>query len=81
MSERASRWPVLEPEARYPGEILLSHGDSIPLFGSLGGEGGAAVWLLDTEDVLTCFVSKAMSSTECKLVALCMALAEGPRKF
>lgn len=84
---RAADWPRVAPEPRYPGQVITSPGDHFPLPGAvftdgslLGPIGGAAVWLPEEERVVSCPVPNARSSTECELVALCLALQLRPRQ-
>ena len=81
---RAAAWPLLEPELSYPGAIDVVPVDSFPapgaVFtdGSLLTAGGAAVWIPDSEESVTASVPAARSSTQCELVALCLAVQLSP---
>ena len=81
---QASQWPTVSSEAPYPGEILLSPVDSFPLIGavfsdgSLSAHGGAAAVQNDSDIALCAHLPVARSSTQCELVALCLALALYP---
>ena len=81
---RAQEWPCVEPEVSYPGTVILEPVDSFPEVGaaftdgSVSLRGGAAVFEADTETSLLSTVPEPRSSTQCELVALCLALSLSP---
>ena len=74
----------MEPEVGYPGTVILEPVDSFPEVGaaftdgSVSLRGGAAVFEADTETSLLSTVPEPRSSTQCELVALCLALSPSP---
>ena len=84
---RASSWPVVAPEADYPGAVLLQPVDSFALAGavytdgSVSQMGGAAAVQPDEEVVRTAKISAPRSSTQCELVALALALELQPAQI
>ena len=82
---RAQRWPAVDAESSYPGEVLLQPVDDFPLCGALftdgsvcGVHGGAAAVQPEEEEVLAARVLQPRSSTHCELVALTLALFAEP---
>ena len=79
-SARASRWPLLDPEPAYPGEVQLTPQDVFPMAqavftdGSVCQCGGAAALQPDTDQALWAQLPKPRSSTQCELAALCLAM-------
>jgi hypothetical protein len=77
---QAIPWPQLPPEPSFPGTILLEPVDDFPppgavyTDGSVMTSGGAAVCSPETESAETCCIPAATSSTECELIARCLAL-------
>ena len=77
---RSRLWPVVEAENSYPGQVVLSPVDSFPVEGavytdgSICGAGGAAAVHADTGQVVQAKVMAPRSSTQCELVALCLAM-------
>jgi hypothetical protein len=77
---RSSRWPLLDPEPRYEGEVELIPQDVFPLEGavftdgSVVRHGGAAAVQPDTEKSLWAQLPDPRSSTHCELAALCLAM-------
>ena len=75
---RASRWPHLDPEPTYSGDVILTPQDDDPLVdavwtdGSIRKSGGAAVVQMSTNVRHLCQVTNPRSSTQCELVALAM---------
>ena len=75
---RASRWPHLDSERAYSGDVILAPKpddppvDAVWTDGSLRGSGGAAVVQMSTKVRHLCQVPDPRSSTQCELVALAM---------
>ena len=81
---RSQRWPLLDPEPTYPGQVLLQPEDSFPpalaVFtdGSVSQRGGAAACQPDTDAQVIASVVNPRSSTQCELTALVLAVSLQP---
>ena len=80
---RVSQWPLISPELSYPGPVIQSPVDAFPdpaaVFtdGSISLHGGAAA--VPSEELmlspLLVTIPSPQSSTQCELVAICLALS------
>ena len=76
VSMRATRWPELDPEPAYSGQVILTPRDGLPpsdavwTDGSIKTKGGAAALQRDRQLQHLCTLSTPHSSTQCELVAL-----------